>query len=256
MTPPAPTSPTPAYDALSKKQREWVDLYFTMGRSHTAVSRSMGYKAPEQHGWRMSKNVDVRAAIQERLAALEIRANDVLYRIDQRANATAEDLVEIVEVERATRVEVPAAERIEQLHQEAAHVRLLARRIAEAGLDDDTEDAAEEDAQALEREAVRLAVALEFDPGATASVPGPPEVVLETRVSLLRLAEAGQLHLVKSVKEDRDGVKVELHDAAHADDVLAKVLGLTGPTGTEHDPVYERRIVEIINVPQGRPADG
>ncbi|MAQ95051.1 MAG: hypothetical protein CMM84_16170 [Rhodothermaceae bacterium] len=242
-------SKTPAYDACTKTEQAWVDLYFSSGMNQTVASRrqkpSRSLAAAEKHGQRMagmSGNVRVKAAIRERLDGFGIEANEVLYRVDQRARATAEDLIEFVEVEVSTRVEIAAAERIDQLHQEAARERLVGRRLVEAGFED-AEEEAEDRARALEHEAVRLGVALELDPEATASIPGPPEVVLEPRVSLLRLAEAGKLHLVKAIKEEASGaVKVELHDAAAADDLLAKHLGLTGPKGTEDDPIHVKTL--------------
>ena len=230
-------SATPAYDALPPKKRQWVDELFLCGRVAAAASRKMGYKAPEQHGWRMSKNVDVKAAIRERLDALEIRANEVLYRVDQRAQATAEDFLTFEEVERSARVRVPLAEVIERRRRELALEQRYLRAIPED--DEKRRDKQRGLIASIERAVLRLEVELEEDPDATGLVDGPVETHTVARFDLARMRDAGKLHLVKSVKEDKDGgFKVELHDAAHADDLLAKVLGLTGPKGTEDDPLH------------------
>lgn len=230
-------SETPKYDACTKKEQTWLEKYFAMGMNQTAASRSMGYKAPEQHGLRMSKNVGVKAAIQERLDGFGIEANEVLYRIDQRARATAEDFVTFEEEERATRIRVPIAEAIEQEQADLELARLQLDAIPED--EPKQRDRKSGDIATIERHIRELEVLQEFDPESTRMIDGPLELVTVGRLDLAKMREAGKMHLVKSVKEDKDGsVKVELHDAAHADDVLAKVLGLLGPKGTEDDPIY------------------
>ena len=220
----APASKTPAYDALKPKQREWVDRYFVMGRNATAVSRSMGYKAPEKHGWRMSKNVHVQAAIRERLDALEIEASDVLYRIEQRARASGEDFLSFETVERRPLVSVPLTEAVAYLDAEI-------ERADESPVPASTKAAVAHLSRIAEmrRRRAELDARMSADPDgeATTLIPGPPEAVLVARFDLARMREAGKLHLVRSVTKNADGSqKVELHDAAKADELLGKHLGL------------------------------
>lgn len=219
-----PESTTPKYDALTDKQREWLDTYFVMGRNATAVSRSMGYKDPRKHGYRMSSNVHIREAIAERLAALKIEANAVLYRIEQRAEATAEDFLTYRTVQRQRKVWVPVAIAIEEKRHE---VDVERETIARLELSGKARTAADEALAKLEAELVRLEVVQERDPNRMVRIPGP--VIEEERADfdLVAMRDAGKLHLLKSVKRLADGgYSVELHDAAHADDVLAKHAGL------------------------------
>lgn len=253
-------SETPKYDALTKKEREWVDTYFQMGRNHTAVSRSMGYRDPRKHGWRMSTKVHIREAIAERLAELRIEANDVLYRVDQRARASAEDFLTFDEAERTTRVRAPLAEVIEVARRELALEQRYLRAIPEA--DEKRHQKQKALIESVERRILRLEVELEEDPEATGWVDGPTETYTVARFDLAAMRDAGKLHLVKSVKEDKDGsFKVELHDAAHADDLLAKHVGITGPKGTEDDPHHhvlrpiEFRVVNRQRGPDSRPVE-
>lgn len=88
------TTETPAYDALTDKERAWVDAYLARGLNQTAASRSMGYKAPERHGLRMSKIVGVQAAIKERLAAAAMEADEVLHRLSDMARASIEEILD------------------------------------------------------------------------------------------------------------------------------------------------------------------
>lgn len=223
MSDKATDSATPKYDALSKKKREWVDKYFTMGRNGTAVSRSMGYKAPEQHAWRMSRNVDVKAAIAERLDQLQIEANDVLYRIDQRARSTAEDFLQFDTYEHIPRVRVPLSEAIVRARAELD----LERRAGKAEKDPERADASVRLQATIKRRIERMEIELELDPDATALVDGEPETRFRATFDLAKMRDAGKLHLVKSVTVNADGSqKVELHDAARADELLGKHLGL------------------------------
>ena len=217
-------SETPAYNALTKKEREWVDTYFTMGRNATAVSRSMGYKAPRKHGWRMSTNVHIQDAIAEKLDRLEIRANDVLYRINERANTTGEDFLRFETKQARSKVWAPVSIAVEEKRFEVEVEREMIARLELTG---DDRKAADKDLERLERQLVRLEVIQEEDPGRHVRIRGPVRDVVEASFDLGAMRDAGKLHLVKAVSKTKEGtIKVEMHDAAHADDVLAKHLGL------------------------------
>lgn len=234
-----------AYDLLKPKEQEWVNLYFTMGRSHTAVSRAMGYAAPRKHGWRMSTSVHIRATIAERLAALRIEANDVLYRIEQRATATAEDFLRFEEYEHTPRVRVPLAEAIERARAELQ----VERRVGSGEKDPERAEASRQLQKSMRRRIERMEIELDEDPEATALVDGEPETRERAVFDLARMREAGKLHLVKSVTKNADGSqKVELHDAAKADELLGKHLGLFAERldlTTGGEPLREVR-VEIV----------
>ena len=236
---PQPESTTPAYDALTKKEREWVETYFTMGRNHTAVSRSMGYKDPRKHGWRMSTKVHIQEAIAERLAELRIEANDVLYRVDQRAQASAEDFLAFETKQVRPKVWAPVSIAIAEKRFEVEVEREMIARLELTGED---RKAADKDLDRLERQLVRLEIIQEEDPDRHVRIRGPVVEVVEATFSLASMRDAGKLHLVKSVSRTKDGMKVELHDAARADELLAKHLGLTGPTGREDDPLHVKTL--------------
>lgn len=58
-------------------------------------------------------------------------------------------------------------------------------------------------------------------------------------IDLEALIDAGLAHLVKGTKFDKDGrLQVEFYDAQRAQIELAKIRGLTGPKGTEEDPIH------------------
>ncbi len=241
------------YDLLTSKEQEWVENYFRMGRNATAASRAMGYAAPEKHGWRMSNNVHVRAVLAERLAGLRIEANEVLYRIEQRATATAEDFLRFEEYEYVPRVRVPLAEAIEKARAELE----VERRVGNAERDPERAERSKELQRAIQRRIDRMEVELDEDPDATALVDGEPETRERAVFDLAKMRDAGKLHLVKSVTKNNDGSqKVELHDAAKADELLGKHLGLFTERldlTTGGEPLKEIRVTVVP--PRSRGAD-
>ena len=63
------------------------------------------------------------------------------------------------------------------------------------------------------------------------------------KIDLQGLIDAGLAHLVKGTKFDKQGrLQVEFYDAQAALRELAKVRGLTGPKGTEDDPLHVRNL--------------
>jgi phage terminase small subunit len=248
----ADTSPTntPAYDALSAKEQAWVEKCFAAGMNHTAASRSLGYQAPEKHGLRMSKNVHVQAAIRERMAAFRIEANEVLYRVDQRARASAEDLLTFrTEITRPKRLR-PLTEALDELR---AKMEFEDAFVTRSGADEKEVEKHEARMAEWKRDELRLVMRLEQDPGAVEAWTGPPEETVVAEFDLAKMRDAGKLHLVKSVTETKDGRKVELYDAQHADDLLAKHTGLVGPTGTKDDPLHHAVApieLRIVNAPR------
>lgn len=242
------------YDLLTSKEQEWVENYFRMGRNATAASRAMGYAAPEKHGWRMSNNVHVRAVLAERLAGLRIEANEVLYRIEQRATATAEDFLRFDTVQRRPKVWAPVAVAIEEKRHE---VEVERETIARLGLSGKDRQAADADLEKLERELVRLEVVQERDPDRVVRIRGPVEERVVASFDLARMRDAGKLHLIKSVKRLADGgFSVEMHSAEKADELLGKHLGLFTERldlTTGGEPLKEIRVTVVP--PRSRGAD-
>jgi len=229
-------SRTPCHHKLSQKKQRWIDEYFLCGMNQTEASRRMGYQAPEQHGWRMSKNVDIRAAIKERLYQLQICANEVLFRIQDRARATAADWLTFREHQHRDKVWVRAAEAIRQLREDIQVESIVAARLELSG---DEMKEVDKILDHIERRIVRLEVRSERDPATMVLIEGPLVTEIAADFDLPALQAAGKLHLIKSTKRDKDGAfRVELYDAHAADVDLGKHLGLFGAKGTKDDPKY------------------
>ncbi|MAQ92616.1 MAG: hypothetical protein CMM84_03670 [Rhodothermaceae bacterium] len=230
-TPHPPESETPLFDALPSRTRSFIEHYFAMGFNGRAAHRAAGYgdekttdQSRDASASRMLSNVKVKAAIQERLDAFRVQANEVLYRIDQRARATGADFLRFDVRQRRPKVWAPVAVAIEEKRHEVEVERETLARLDLTGKD---RQAADADLAKLERELVRLEVVQSKDPTRLVRILGPLVERVEASFDLDAMREAGKLHLIKSVKRLSDGgYSVELHDAAKADELLAKHLGL------------------------------
>jgi hypothetical protein len=111
--PPAkPTADLTPYEQLSDRERDFVDAYLTPPTrlNKTAAARAAGYKKPGQAGWRLYKKVEIRAAIQERLAASKLTPEELIAHVEDIATFTAADFLtfELVEPAPAAASSAPA----------------------------------------------------------------------------------------------------------------------------------------------------
>lgn len=168
---PAP-SETPAYDALSRRDRALIDEYLSNGFVQWKAYRDKSYTGKSDNPASMralsSKkfaDVNIRAALEERLNRDAIEAGEVLFRLSQQARNPQ----------------------------------------------------------------------MEFLNG-------------KGKFDLEGIIEAGLSHLVKGTKYDKAGrLIIEFYDAQAALKELSRIRGLTGPRGTEDDPIHtESKQVIVI----------
>lgn len=83
--------------ALMGKRRLFVDFYLGVSAGNaTDAARRAGYKHPEAEGYRLLRDEGVKAAVEESLAAVGIRKEQVLLRLREQAFA---DLGSIIGIE-------------------------------------------------------------------------------------------------------------------------------------------------------------
>lgn len=215
--------------ALTGKRALFVEEYpKDLNATKAAERATYSPRTAYSQGQRLLKDVEVKAAIDEALKARSIRArvdaDQVLERWDRRARSTAEDFLTFRTVQEPTHHWVSIPEAIEYYQKEVEIERQIGQRL---GLEGDAEKAHDAEVDKLEQQVVRLEVLLERDPGRMVKIPGPLVTRVEPDFDLARMKEAGRLDLVKSVQRDKDGgLKVQLHDAAQADEAIAKHLGM------------------------------
>jgi hypothetical protein len=79
-------------DGLTNKQRVFVEAYLQTWNASEAA-RQANYAHPGQQGERLLKKVEVAAAIEQRVKAMAMQADEVLARLAEQARANAGDFV-------------------------------------------------------------------------------------------------------------------------------------------------------------------
>ena len=83
-------------ETLTTKQQRFVDAYLGEARGNqTEAARIAGYKDPENEGWRLRKNAEVSARIEERLMAESLSSGEVLAELTAVARADWKDFLQI-----------------------------------------------------------------------------------------------------------------------------------------------------------------
>lgn len=82
--------------ALNPRQRAYVEHFLTCWNA-TEAARRAGYseKSARKQGYRMSTNVDIRSAIEDRLAAMKMGTDEVLVRLAEQARSTIADFIDV-----------------------------------------------------------------------------------------------------------------------------------------------------------------
>jgi phage terminase small subunit len=87
-TPDSPEQPKPTRKDLAEKRKLFVEFY--LGEAHgngTEAARLAGYEFPSEEAYRLLRNAQVRARIDERLAEVAMTANEVLAELSDIARA-------------------------------------------------------------------------------------------------------------------------------------------------------------------------
>jgi phage terminase small subunit len=242
-------------EGLTKQQRRFAKEYpVDLNGKKAAIRANYSPKTAEAQASRLLRNVKVQKAIQKELEArakrTEVTADQVLERWDRRARATTADFLTFRTVQEAPEVWVPIADAIAYWQNEVEVEREAARRLELTGKAKEEQD---KELDKLEQKVVRLEVRAEREPTAMAKIPGPLITRIVADFDLAAMRDAGRLDLVKAVQRDKDGgYKVQLHDAAAADESIAKHLGMfverhehSGPGGKPLPPIT----LNVVNKP-------
>jgi hypothetical protein len=103
-----------AVEQLKPKQRRFLEAYLTSWNA-THAAEVAGYKHPRQQGSRLLTNVDIQAAIQERLSEAAMPADEVLARLTAQARADVGHFLKISD-QGEVMVDLAGAKRAGLLH--------------------------------------------------------------------------------------------------------------------------------------------
>lgn len=104
-----------SYRELLGKRRAFVDAY--IGEAHCCKAEAAalaGYRHPNQEGYRLCKDPDIRAAIEERLKGMSMGPEEILRRLEQQASGDMGEFL-TVEEDGGFRIDLTAAKRAGKL---------------------------------------------------------------------------------------------------------------------------------------------
>jgi hypothetical protein len=100
-----------AYERLSGKRKRFVDAYIGKANCNKSeAARLAGYAHPGQEGHRLYQHPEVRAAIEERMRAFALPAEEILLRLAEHARGDMAEFVDVYEGG-GFRIDLSAAEK-------------------------------------------------------------------------------------------------------------------------------------------------
>jgi hypothetical protein len=209
---------------LTDLQKRFVEEYPVDCNATQAAIRA-GYSRDSARfiGCENLTKPNIRAAIDERLTAKALPANEALKLTTEVAVSRLNDFMVVREVELpGPMIEQPLAEAIATLEKLIDFEERVANR---SGLSKKEAKAHKAVQVRRRREVIRMQLELEDDPDAVKMVPGPTVKAEVADLDLVALAKAKEEGRIKSFKHTKEGVQVELFDAQAA---LRDILKMHG----------------------------
>lgn len=94
----SPAQPKPTRKELAERRKLFVEYYLGEARGNgTKAAKMAGYEYPAEEAYRLLRNAQVRARIDERLAEVAMTANEILAELSDMGRAEWRDFIEILE---------------------------------------------------------------------------------------------------------------------------------------------------------------
>lgn len=219
---------TPEPARFTVRQQKFIEAFCVSGNC-TQAAKEAGYSAEYAYsiGSRLSKNVEIRAAIDERLAAYSISAALATKLNSEIAQSRLNDFFTVRPVQGYELEEHYLSVLAERKRDEVAFIIEFAAKngiglASEAGPTEMGKRLASAQRELLELELEVVA----HGPDAVKLVPGKPVVQYRADLDIVKLAEAKEAGRLKSYSMGKDGIKVEMYAADAAIDRAAKMHGL------------------------------
>jgi phage terminase small subunit len=210
------------------RQQRFIEAFCVSGNC-TQAAKEAGYSPEYAYsiGSRLSKNVEIRAAIDERLAQYSITAALATKLNSEIAQTRLNDFFTVRPVQGYEMEEHYLSVLIERKQDEIAFIKEFAR-------DNEIELFAEfaptdtgKRLSAAQQQLLELQLELQaHGPDATKLVPGKPVIQFRADLDLVKLAAAKEGGRLKSYSVGKEGMKVEMYAADAAIDRAARMHGL------------------------------
>lgn len=128
-----PESPAQPKLTPAHKRKLFIEAYLGDARGNgTKAARIAGYEFPSEEAYRLLRNAQVRARIDERLAEVAMSANAVLAELTDIAQAEWRDFIEILEWDdegKPLKVKMDLSQKVKSLELLGKHHQLFSENI-------------------------------------------------------------------------------------------------------------------------------
>lgn len=218
----------PEEPKFTVRQQRFIDAFCVSGNC-TQAAKEAGYSPEYAYsiGSRLSKNVEIRAAIDARLDAFSISAQLATKLNAEIATSRLNDFFTIQPIQGYELEEHYLSVLVERKREEVEFIREFAGEngISLQGMEGPTDMGKR--LAAAQRELLELELELRaHGPDAVKLVPGKPVIQYRADLDVVKLAQAKEAGRLKSYSVGKDGIKVEMYAADAAIDRAARMHGL------------------------------
>jgi len=209
---------------LTGKQEKFC-VEYVKDFNATAAAKRSGYSAKMAYstGWENTRKPEVKARIAQLLEEQSMQPDEIKKRLTDMGCGDLSDYIIIRTVTYTPKIKKGLQEVIDALKLDIAFEDSFA---IEAALKDKELEAHEKGQQQRRRQLIRLKLELENNPNAYRIVNGPTELIEEPVLDVVAISRDKEKGKIKSFKQTKDGIQVELYPADAALTNLARVHSL------------------------------
>lgn len=214
----------PVNQQLTMKQEKFC-VEFVKDFNAAAAARRAGYseKTAYNIGWENIRKPEIKSLIADLLKELSMKPEEIKKRLSDIARGDMGDYIIAVPTPYTPQVVVGLKELILSLGKE---IEFEDNYALEVNLTGDELEAHMKGQESRRRRVIRFKLELGANPGATRIVDGPTVLVDQPQLDILAISRDKEKGKIKSFKQTKDGIQVELYPADGALANLAKVYAM------------------------------
>ena len=214
---------TPAVKFTVKEERFIEEYLKDFNATQAAVRSGYSKNTARQIGYENLTKPHIKAEIQKRLTEMNLGKEETKKLITDIATANVSNYMRPVKVERRPMVEKGLQELIEELKAQMDFEDDFAMMAVLKGKELERH---EKEQEGRRRQMLRYKIELTKNPDATRIVYGKPELVDDVELDLVALVADKEGGRIKSLKNGKYGIEVDLADSANALTNMARIHGL------------------------------
>lgn len=211
-------------NTLNIKQEKFC-IEFCKDFNATAAARRSGYseKTAYNIGWENVRKPEIKARIAELLKELSMKPEEIKKRLSDIARGDMGDYIIAVPTPYTPQVKVSLNELISRLRRE---IEFEDNYALEVNLVDKELEKHQKEQESRRRKVIRYKLELEANPKATRIIDGETVLIDQPQLDIIALSRDKEKGKIKTFKQTKDGVHVELYPADGALTNLARVYAL------------------------------